>query len=62
MGVVKSTLPFLRASTMGDLLLALGHVLFLVNVAGWALRFYRPRVAAAYAAATADLSALEAKS
>ena len=62
MAVVKSTLPFLRASTMGDLLLALGHVLFLVNIAGWALRFYRPRVAAAYAAATADLSALEAKS
>jgi len=61
MQVVKSTLPFLRASTTGDLLLALGHVIFLVNLAWLALRFYRPRAVSAYAAATADLTAAEAK-
>jgi cytochrome c oxidase cbb3-type subunit 1 len=61
MAVVKSTLPFLRVSTVGDLLLALGHLLFLVNVAGLAVRFYRPRAAAALAAATADLSTVEVK-
>ena len=61
MAVVKSTLPFLRVSTVGDLLLALGHLLFLVNVAGLAVRFYRPMAAAALAAATADLSTVEVK-
>jgi len=61
MAVVKSTLPFLRASTMGDLLLALGHLIFLFNVTALAVRFYRPRAAAAYAAATADLSPAGAK-
>ena len=61
MAVVKSTVPFLRASTTGDLLLALGHVIFLINVTALAVRFYRPRVAGAYAAATADLSPAVAK-
>jgi cytochrome c oxidase cbb3-type subunit 1 len=55
MGVAKSTLPFLRASTMGDLLLALGHLMFLVNVVGLAVRFYRPGVVSAYAGATSLL-------
>jgi cytochrome c oxidase cbb3-type subunit 1 len=53
--VMKQTLPFLRVSTMGDLLIAFGHVLFLVNLIGLARRFYRPRATAAYAEATADL-------
>ena len=61
MSVVKLTLPFLRVSTVGDLLLALGHLLFLANVVGLGVRFYRPRVTAACAAATADLSTVEAK-
>jgi cytochrome c oxidase cbb3-type subunit I len=61
MAVAKSTLPFLRASTMGDLLLALGNLVFLFNIAAAAVRFYRPRTAAAYAAVTADLSPIEAK-
>ena len=61
MAVVKSTLHFLRVSTMGELFLALGHVLFLLNVVGLALRFYRPRAVAAYVAATVDLSAAQAK-
>jgi cytochrome c oxidase cbb3-type subunit I len=61
MAVVKSTLMFLRVSTMGDLLLALGHVIFWLNVTGLTLRLYRPQVAAGYAAVTADLSRAEAK-
>jgi cytochrome c oxidase cbb3-type subunit I len=61
MQVVKATLPFLRASTMGDLLLALGHVLLFLNLAALAVRYYRPRAVSAYAAATLDLSAAEAK-
>jgi cytochrome c oxidase cbb3-type subunit I len=60
--ILQSTLPFLRASTMGDLLLALGHLVFLVNLGGLAIRFYRPRAVSAYRAATADLAVLEAKS
>lgn len=53
--VVKATLPFLRASTMGDLLLLAGHVLFLANVGGLITRFCRSRATSAYAAVTADL-------
>jgi cytochrome c oxidase cbb3-type subunit 1 len=61
MAVVKSTLMFLRVSTMGDLLLALGHVLFLVNIAGLAVRLYQPQFVTSYAAATVELSPSEAK-
>jgi hypothetical protein len=61
MSVVKSTMPFQRASTTGDLLLALGHFIFFINVTALAVRFYRPRVAGAYADATADLSPAVAK-
>jgi cytochrome c oxidase cbb3-type subunit I len=53
--LTKATLPFLRASTLGDLLLLLGHLLFLVNVAGLLLRVYRQEVTEVYAEATADL-------
>jgi cytochrome c oxidase cbb3-type subunit 1 len=53
--VSKNMLPFLRASTMGDLLLAAGHVVFFINVAGLVSRFSSARAAAAYAVATADL-------
>ena len=35
----------------GDLLIALGHALFLVNVGGLVSRFYRLRAVAAYSAA-----------
>lgn len=59
--IVKGTLPFLRASTMGDLLLALGHVLFLLNLAGLGLSFYRERAASAWADATAEVTAAEPK-
>ncbi len=52
--IVKATLPFLRVSTMGDVLLGLGHIVFLVNLVGLARRFLRARAAAVYAAATED--------
>jgi len=55
MEILKGTLPFLRASTMGDLLIASGNLLFVVNLAGSAYRLYRARAAAAYEAATAEL-------
>jgi cytochrome c oxidase cbb3-type subunit I len=51
----RATLPFLRASTVGLLLLAVGHVLFLANLAGLVIRFYRAKAAAAYERMTADL-------
>ena len=53
--ISRSTLPFLRVSTMGDLLLALGHVIFAANLIGLVVLFYRAKAAAAYAEATADL-------
>ena len=53
--VSRATLPFLRVSTIGDLLVLLGHLVFLANLAGLATRFYRARAAAAYAVITADL-------
>lgn len=53
--ILKSTLPFLRVSTIGELLLLLGHLIFLGNMAGMVDRFFRARALSAYAAATADL-------
>jgi cytochrome c oxidase cbb3-type subunit 1 len=55
MDIVKMTLHFLRVSTIGDLLLATGHLLFLVNVAGLAFGFYRERSRARLEVATADM-------
>ena len=53
--VMRSTLPFLRVSTIGDLLLLIGHLLFLTNIAGLVIGFYRARAEATYAELTADL-------
>ena len=53
--ISKETLHFLRVSTVGDLLLAAGHVVFLLNLSRLVTRFYKARAAAALAAATADL-------
>jgi cytochrome c oxidase cbb3-type subunit 1 len=61
MAVVKATLPFLRASTTGYLLLALGHLVFLFNIATLADRLYRTRTVAAYAAVTSELTPIEVK-
>ena len=61
--MVQSSLPFLRASTTGDLLLFAGHLAFLGNIVGLVTRFYRARVTAVYSVATADLfKSAEAKS
>ena len=37
----RSILPFLRASTTGDLLMALGHLIFLLNLVGLLIRLGR---------------------
>jgi cytochrome c oxidase cbb3-type subunit I len=55
MEVFKSTLPFLRVSTMGYLLLFVANALFLVNLFRLVAQFYRERAAAALAVATEDL-------
>jgi cytochrome c oxidase cbb3-type subunit 1 len=59
--IAHGTLPFLRASTMGDLLIALGHLMFLVNLAGLVIQFYRARAVSAWAAATAEIKTAEAR-
>jgi cytochrome c oxidase cbb3-type subunit 1 len=53
--ISKVGLHFLRVSTLGDLMIALGHVFLLINVVGLVNRFLRPRAVAGYEAATADL-------
>ncbi len=53
--MMKSALHFLRVTTIGELLLLLGHGLFFANVAGVLSRFYRARVVPVYEAATEDL-------
>jgi cytochrome c oxidase cbb3-type subunit 1 len=58
--VSKTSLMFLRLSTLGDLLLLAGHVAFIVNVVGLVRRFYVARAAAAIAAATAEIGAAKA--
>jgi cytochrome c oxidase cbb3-type subunit 1 len=58
--IAHGTLPFLRASTTGDLLIALGNLLFLGNLAGLLLRYYRARARSAWAAATVEIKPAEA--
>jgi cytochrome c oxidase cbb3-type subunit 1 len=60
--ITKGTLLFLRISTMGDLLLALGHLLFFLNVGGLVFQFYRARAVSAWAEATAEIKVVEAAS
>jgi cytochrome c oxidase cbb3-type subunit 1 len=61
--IMKSGLVFLRFSTMGELLLLFGHLIFVVNVLGLVNAFYKARVEAAYAEVTADLfKPMEARS
>ena len=57
--IARGTLPFLRASTLGDLLMALGHVLFLVNVGALLFQFYRARAMSAWAEVTAEIKTAE---
>ncbi len=60
--VAKGTLPYLQASTMGDLLMALGHVLFFANVGGLVFQFYRARAVSAWTEATTEIKVAEARS
>jgi cytochrome c oxidase cbb3-type subunit 1 len=53
--ISKASLHFVRISSIGDFLIAIGHVLFLVNLAGTVNRFLKPRAVAGFEAATADL-------
>jgi cytochrome c oxidase cbb3-type subunit 1 len=60
--ISSSMLMSLRISTLGDLLLAVGHVLFSANLIRLVHLFYKAKAEAAYAAVTADLfKAAEAK-
>jgi cytochrome c oxidase cbb3-type subunit 1 len=58
--VTKVPLMFLRLSTVGDLLLLAGHLVFFFNVVGLVRQFYAARAAAAIAAATAEIGAAKA--
>jgi cytochrome c oxidase cbb3-type subunit 1 len=53
--ITKGTLMFLRASTVGDLCLAIGHVVLLLNLAGMVRRFCQTRVNAVYSSMTEEI-------
>ncbi len=53
--VTKSALMFLRLGTIGELLIALGNLLFLFNVLAMIARYYREVCTKAYMAVTARL-------
>jgi cytochrome c oxidase cbb3-type subunit 1 len=59
--IAKGLMPFMQTSTLGALLIVIGHCLFLVNLAGLVNRFYRTQAAMAYAAVTTDLTVREVK-
>jgi len=52
--IMKGTMMFLRASTVGDLCLAAGHLLLLVNLAAMVRSFSQARVMATYSALTRE--------
>jgi cytochrome c oxidase cbb3-type subunit I len=53
--VMRSSLMSLRMSTVGDLLLLGAHILFLANVVGLVVGFYRSRAVVTYEELTEDL-------
>ena len=59
--LTKSTLPFLRASTTGDLLMMVGNLLLAVNVVRLWAQFGQARLAPLCALFAADLKAAEVK-
>jgi cytochrome c oxidase cbb3-type subunit 1 len=59
--IARGTLPMLRVSTIGDLLMALGHVMFFMNLGGLVFQFYRARAVSAWAEATAEVKAAETR-
>jgi cytochrome c oxidase cbb3-type subunit I len=62
MDLTRGTLPFLRVSTLGELLILSGHLLFLANLLRLWVRYCRIRLAPVCAAATVELTAAEVKS
>ncbi len=60
--VTKATLLFLRVSTTGELLIAVGHLLFAMNLTGMVVRLAKAKCLPAFAAATAELKTAEVKS
>jgi cytochrome c oxidase cbb3-type subunit I len=61
MDVTKATLPFLRASTAGELFILAGQLLFLANLIRLAARFCRARFAPVYRSMTVELKPAEVK-
>jgi cytochrome c oxidase cbb3-type subunit 1 len=53
--VLKGTLMFLRISSLGDLLLLIGHVVFVLNILGLLRAFFQVRAIAAYRMITAEV-------
>ena len=51
----KAMLPFLRASTTGELLIALGHLLFALNLSRLLMAYAKNKFVPAFAAATVEL-------
>jgi cytochrome c oxidase cbb3-type subunit 1 len=60
--IAKGTLLFLRVSTIGDLLMALGHAMFLANLGGLVSQFYRAKAVSAWSEATTEIEPAEAAS
>jgi hypothetical protein len=58
----RSTLVYLRISTVGELLLLAGHLLLVANLVRLSVRFWRVYLVAAFAAATTELKPAEVKS
>jgi cytochrome c oxidase cbb3-type subunit I len=59
--IAHGTLPFLRVCTIGDLLIGLGHLMFLGNLVALVVKYYRSRAVAAWVDATADVRTVEAR-
>ncbi|MGH7973108.1 MAG: cbb3-type cytochrome c oxidase subunit I, partial [Limisphaerales bacterium] len=53
--ISRSSLMFLRVSTLGDLLMLVGHLVLACNAVALAVRCYQSSAVAAYSEATADL-------
>jgi cytochrome c oxidase cbb3-type subunit 1 len=53
--IMQRSLLFLRVSTMGDVLILVGNLLFLINLIRGVGRHYRAEAVTVYTAATADL-------
>ena len=60
--LTKATLPFLRISTTGELLIAAGHLLFAMNLTGMVVRLAKAKFTPAFAAATVEMKTAEVKS